>query len=128
MGDHDIGLAKGPEVDLLCVGGHEDDVREPGAARVALRLDQRAGIGIDADDPSDPRGEVKGQASGSRADVEDGPPGERLVGEPGDQRGRESGGAFAASGGAPASLRDVSPHPARLQTGVYTPRRETADA
>src|SRR5262245_36963522 len=67
---------------------------------------------------------MKGQAPGPRADVQHGPTGEWLLGQPRDQRGREPGGALAASGGAPASLRGVSSH-ARASKREYILRGES---
>ena len=87
MGDDDVELAERPVVDLFGVRRDEGDVCEPGPAGVALSLDEDARVDVDAEHPPDPRCEMEGEAPGSRADIEDGPAGKRLLGEPPDQRG-----------------------------------------
>ena len=108
VGHHDVRRAERPIVRLLGVGHHEDHVRVARPAGAPPGLDERAGVRVDPDDPPGPRRELKREASGPGADVEDGAARERLGVEPGKQRRRERSiipAAVRARARAPASDR-----------------------
>ncbi len=121
VGDHHVRRTERPIVGLLGVGDHEDDVGVPGPVSAPAGLDERPGVRVDPDDAPGAGRQMKGQASGPRADVEDGPALERLRVEPGVQSRRDRSVTAAAFGRAPARLRQIASH-AGASCPEYTPR------